>query len=297
MNRDEAAHDRNKGPKSMNDANQPAPDTSPLIIEKEDGVTTLTMNRPARLNGWTMDMMDAIKSAFSDAAQDADSDVLILTATDPYYCAGVNLAATLRLAHPRKLHAMIVEHNRALFDAFLDFPKPILVAVNGPAIGASVTSATLCDGIIASEKATFSTPFGALGIPPEGCSSVHFERLMGRANAARMLGEEGWKPTAEEALDAGLIQWVVPHDELGSEARRIARNWIDSGVERSFRAGSSRDELKAVNARESVALADAFLSTPFLRAQFRFLRSRKKWGPAAMFLVMLLTRPLWSRLL
>jgi len=272
-------------------------DTSPILTHKHDGVTTLTMNTPARLNGWTMEMMNALKDAFAVAALDEETRILILTGADPYYCAGVNLAATLRLGHPRKLHTMIVEQNRALFDTFLDFPKPLLIAVNGPAIGASVTSATLCDGIIASENATFSTPFAALGVPPEGCSSVHFARLMGQANAERMLGKEGWKPTAREALEAGLIQWVVPHDELIEEAHRIAQKWIASATTRGFRGGSGRKELKAVNASESQALADAFLSPPFISAQFRFLWSKKKWGPAAMFLAMLISRPAWSRFL
>ncbi|MBT8076446.1 MAG: enoyl-CoA hydratase/isomerase family protein, partial [Gammaproteobacteria bacterium] len=93
-----------------NDKHRPPRDSGPIITHKKDGVTTLTMNRPARLNGWTMEMMDALKQGFSDAAQDDGTSVLVLTGTDPYYCAGVNLAATLRLAHPRKLHAMIVKH-------------------------------------------------------------------------------------------------------------------------------------------------------------------------------------------
>ena len=272
-------------------------ETGPVLVHKRDGVTTLTMNTPARLNGWTRQMMDAIRAGMSAAADDDGTRVLILTGADPYYCAGVNLAGEFRLEHPRKMHAAIVKNNQALFNQFLDFPKPMLIAVNGPAIGASVTSATLCDGIIASEKATFSTPFSALGIPPEGCSSVHFARLMGEQNAERMLGREGWRPGAEEALDAGLVQWVVPHDQLTEEAHRIAREWIDAGAQRRFRGGSGRDELKAVNARESVALADALLSAPFIKAQFEFLRSKKKWGPAAMFLAMLISRPVWSRLL
>ena len=268
-----------------------------ILTQKQDGITTLTMNNPARLNGWTQGMMDALKQGLKDAAADDGTRVLVLTGADPYYCAGVNLSSTIRPMHPRKLHALIVKHNQALFDAFLDFPKPLLVAFNGPAIGASVTSATLCDRMIASEKATFSTPFSALGVPPEGCSSVHFARLMGQVNADRMLGNEGWKPTAKEALDAGLVQWVVPHDKLMEESRIIALDWIASGAGRSYRGGSERDELKAVNARESIDLADAFLSPPFIKAQFNFLRSRKKWGPAAMFLALLITRPLWSRLL
>jgi len=271
--------------------------TNPILIHKQDGVATLTMNMPGSLNGWTFEMMAALKQAFSVAAADDDTRVLVLTGADPYYCAGVNLAGIIRFGHPRKLHAMIVQHNQALFDSFLDFPKPILVAVNGPAIGASVTSATLCDGIIASDKATFWTPFVALGVPPEGCSSVQLARLMGPENAARMLGKEGWKPTAEEALDAGLIQWIAAHDSLLQEAQRIAREWVTSGAQRSYRGGSGRDELKAVNARESVELADAFLSAPFIRGQLRFLWRKKKWGPATMFLAMLVTRPLWSLLL
>ncbi len=277
--------------------NQSLGDNPLIITGKRDGVTTLTMNRPERLNGWTMEMMEALKENLRIAALDAETSVLVLTGSDPYYCAGVNLSAILRLDHPRKLHALIVAHNQALFDAFLDFPKPLLVAVNGPAIGASVTSATLCDGIIASENATFSTPFAALGVVPEGCSSVQFERLMGHENARRMLGNEGWKPTAREALEAGLIQWLSPHGRLREEAQRIASQWVHSAAERSFRGGSERDELKAVNARESMELADAFLSAPFIKAQFVFLWRKKKFGPAATFLAMLVTRPLWSRFL
>jgi peroxisomal 3,2-trans-enoyl-CoA isomerase len=277
--------------------NQSSERANPILTLKQNGVTTLLMNTPERLNGWTMEMMNALKEGLGAAAIDDETRVLVLTGADPYYCAGVNLAATLRLEHPRKLHAKIAELNQALFDMFLDFPKPILVAMNGPAIGASVTSATLCDGIIASEKATFSTPFAALGVTPEGCSSVHFARLMGESNAQRMLGGEGWKPGAKEALEAGLIQWVVPHDELEGEAQRLAREWVDTGAVRSFRGGSSREELKTVNANESAKLADAFLSAPFIKSQFRFLWSKKKHGPAAMFLFMLISRPLWSRFL
>jgi peroxisomal 3,2-trans-enoyl-CoA isomerase len=266
----------------------------PLLVDKSDGILTLTMNTPKRLNGWTRQMMDAIRDALKTAESDDAVKVVILTGVDPYYCAGVNLAGTLRLAPPRKLHASIVKHNQALFDMYLDFPKPILVAVNGPAIGASVTSATLCDGIIASENATFLTPFSALGIPPEGCSSIQFARLMGEENAQRMLGPEGWKPSASDALEAGLVQWLVPHQELAAAARKITMEWVASGKTRSYRGGSGREELKSVNAEESVSLANAFLSSPFIKAQFKFLWKKKKWGPAMMFLSMWLTRPVWA---
>lgn len=268
-----------------------------VLTDTQNGVCTITMNMPRRLNGWTEAMLRALGDALAAARRASDVKVVILTGADPYYCAGVNLGGTLKVMHPRALRAIIIERNQALFDQFIDFPKPILVAVNGPAIGAAVTSATLCDAIIASDKATFSTPFAKLGVAREGCSSVQFARLMSEANAERMLGAEGWVPTGHEAVVAGLADWVVPHAELEPRAREIAEEWIEQGASRTFRGGSTRDELKRVNAEESVRLADSFLSAPFLRGQFNFLRKKKKAGPAAMFLTLWLTRPAWSRLL
>lgn len=262
-----------------------------------DGVRTLTMNNPRRLNGWTFEMMHALRDAFVAAADDDDVSVVVLTGTDPYYSAGVNLSSTIGIDHPKKLRDTIAAQNQSLFDLFLDFDKPILVAVNGPAIGATVTSATLCDAVIASEKATFSTPFARLGVTPEGCSSVHFPRLMGEQAARRMLGPEGWQPTGAEAHEVGLVDEVVPHEELLDRAHEIAAAWAAEGRGRSFKAGATREELKAINARESQELADAFLAAPFLMGQYRFLKSRGKWGPALTFLALRATRPAWSRLL
>jgi enoyl-CoA hydratase/carnithine racemase len=192
---------------------------------------------------------------------------------------------------------MIATQNQAVFDRFIDFDKPILIAVNGPAIGATVTSATLCDAIIASENATFSTPFAKLGVTPEGCSSVHFPRLIGAESAHRMLGEEGWAPTAAEALEIGFVDEVIAHDGLLKRAQSLAESWVAEGRGRSFRVGASRTELKAINARESQILADAFLAAPFLMGQFRFLWSRKKYAPALTFLGLRMSRPAWSLLL
>lgn len=268
-----------------------------LTYETQDGLTTLTMNHPARLNGWTMELIDALAQGLARAADDEATRAVILTGTGKYYSAGVNLGGSLKLEHPRRLHAFIVERNKALFQMFIDFPKPILIAVNGPAIGAPVTSATLCDGIIAADHATFSTPFARLGVTPEGCSSVVFPRLLGADNARRMLEDEGWKPTAREAKDAGLVQWVAAPEALMDEARAIARGWIESGRARTYPLGMTRDELSDINARESLELADAFLAPPFLMGQAKFLWSKKKRPLALMFLSLRATRPAWSRLL
>lgn len=274
----------------------------PLVLKTNlNGVTTLTMNNPKRLNGWTKPMMLALFGAMKEAGRDSDTKACVITGIGKYYCAGVSLADTIKPQHPQKLWESIRRDNQRVFDTFLDFPKPILVAANGPAIGASVTSSTLCDGIIALDTATFSTPFARLSIPPEGCSSVHFERIMGKENAHKMLFE-GWVPTAEEAKNAGFVMEVVKsdshHDEaknqelLVSKAQQIAEQWIQSGKKRSV-----ADDLKAVNAKESKDLATAFLSYGFLNAQYNFLASKNKSSQANIFWVLKTLRPAWSRFL
>jgi Delta3-Delta2-enoyl-CoA isomerase len=271
--------------------------TTDLVLRQTTaGVTTLTMNNPRRLNGWTIEMLVDLKRALVETARDPSTQAVVLTGAGEYYCAGVNLAGSLKLAHPAKLHAFIIESNQSLFEAFLDFPKPILVAVNGPAIGASVTSATLCNAILASDRATFSTPFAALGVTPEGCSSVVFPRLLG-ASAERMLGPEGWKPTGKEAAEIGLALRCVPHAELLEAAHRQARAWIEAGVGRTYPLGMTREALIEINARESRVLATAFLRPGFLMAQYQFLWRKKKRPLALAFLALAKTQPAWRRLL
>ncbi len=279
----------------------PAADKEPYVLRRtENGVTTLTMNRPKQLNGWTFGMMMALKDEFAALGQDPDTRVAVLTGAGTYYCAGVNLSATFKPQHPAKLHAMIKTQNRQLFDLFLDCPKPLIAAVNGPAIGASVTSATLCDALLASDAATFSTPFARLGVPPEGCSSVNFPRFMGAENAERMMGQEAWAPTGQEAVDIGLATEVVAADDLAARAQQLGEEWAAAGKARALPHGGDDAliaEFKRVNAEESALLADAFTSEAFLEGQRAFLASKGKTVPAMVFTLAKATRPLWGQLL
>ena len=146
-----------------------------------------------------------------------------------------------------------------------DYPKPLFVAANGPAVGATVTSATLCERIYCAPEATFSTPFVRLGLVPEGCSSVWFERTMGPEVAHRLL-KDGATLSAAEALEAGMVEQVVPSEGLLDATQAAAEAWVASGRGRRIDELGAREELKEVNARESDALAQARLvcSTPLL---------------------------------
>ena len=111
-----------------------------------------------------------------------------------------------------------------------------------------------------------------------------------------MLGPEGWKPTGAEAVEIGLAQWCVPHDTLLAKAQTIARGWVEAKRPRTLPGNRTLDELLAINARESAEVADSFLRRPFLKNQYRFLKSRRKWGLAAVFFGLYVTQPVWSRL-
>jgi enoyl-CoA hydratase/carnithine racemase len=271
--------------------------TNLVVVTRKDGVATLRFNLPKRLNGWTVAMKAAIEDNLEQLAADDDVGAVILTGTGDYYSAGVDLGGALQPGHPRELRRMIIDANQKLFDLFIDYPKPLIAAVNGHAIGATVTTATLCDAILAAPNATFSTPFAKVGLPAEGCSSVLFPRLLGHATAERILGAEGWKPTAEEALNIGLIEEVVPGEQLLNRAQELASSWVAEGRGRVFKAQMTADELKRINAEESVRIADGFLSPAFMMNQYRFLKARNKTGPALTFLALRLTRPVWSLLL
>ena len=273
-----------------------------VLMTRQAGVTTLRMNRPKQLNGWTFPMMQELRAKLNECQDDPDTSVCVITGTGKYYCAGVNLSSMIKPMHPAKLHELIRSQNQSLFDMFLNFPKPIIAAVQGPAIGASVTSATLCDAILCSETATFSTPFHRLGVPPEGCSSVNFPRFMGDDNAQRMMGAEAWIPTAKEALEIGMATKVVSGSErdLLETAQKLGEEWIAEGKQRALPHGGGAallDEFKLVNAEESSLLADAFTSEKFLEGQRSFLASKGKTGSAAVFSLVKMTRPLWGQML
>lgn len=263
-----------------------------------NNVLTIRFNNPRRKNAWSGEMLREVRKSLDDAKHDAGIKAVVLTGTGDYYCSGVDFASSFPIMRPSLLVEHLRRSNQELFECFLLFPKPIIVAANGPAIGASVTSATLCDAIIAGPKATFQVPFAALGICPEGCSSYWFPKRLGSEAAVRMLGKEGWKPNAEEAREIGLVQEVAASDEdLRVRAQQVAEEWVAEGKQRVvLDERGELEKLLEVNAKESRALAAAFLSKPFLEAQYRAAHTKGKSKQAAAFWALLHSQPVWSRL-
>jgi enoyl-CoA hydratase/carnithine racemase len=272
------------------------PDSQAVVVSSsKNGVALIRFNRPQKYNAWAPEMMREMKAALLRAAADEAITSAILTGTGTYYCAGVDFSSQLGLTLPSTLREVAEQDNYDLFDAFITFPKPLFAAVNGPAIGAAVTSATLCDAIVASDTATFHTPFRALGITPEGCSSFHFPRLIGEKGAKLML-EEGKKLTATEAFELGLASEVVEggSDKLIERAQAVAEAWVAAAQPR--KCVNLIGTLQKVNRSESKALAASFFTHAFFKSQYEFAKARNKTGAMWAFWAAGKLQPVLARL-
>ena len=140
----------------------------PIETSLSGGILTITFANERKLNAWTQPMMTGFFEQLDRATAREDVAGVVVTGQGKYYSAGVDLSNIMKPMMPSKLVCYLRDMNQQVFERVIDFPKPIVTAVNGPALGAAVTTATLMDCIVASESATFSLPFSKLGVPPEG---------------------------------------------------------------------------------------------------------------------------------
>ena len=192
------------------------------IVQARDGaVLQLGFQRPERRNAITSRMYAALAQGLQQAADDAAVKVVILHGTPEVFTAGNDLGDFLN-DPPANEDAPVLRFLAAL----ASFPKPLLAAVNGPAVGVGTTMLLHCDLVYAGEGAQFSLPFASLGLCPEAGSSVLLPALAGQARAAEKLlfGEPF---DAQEAREMGLVNQVMPAaqvlDFALSRARSLAR--------------------------------------------------------------------------
>mmetsp|Transcript_6623 Transcript_6623/g.11708 ORF Transcript_6623/g.11708 Transcript_6623/m.11708 type:complete len:274 (+) Transcript_6623:534-1355(+) len=263
------------------------------------GIATVRFNNPKKLNAWTLSLMRDKNQVFKQLADDGSVDAVVVTGTGEYYSSGVDLNAVLRPMHPKKLVSQISEMNQELFTSFIDFPKPIIAAVNGPAIGAAATSLRLFDAVYVLEKATFQTPFASLGLVPEGCSSYLFPKDLGQEISSKML-QENYKLDAFEAVNVGFANEIIDvnREEFENCILERAQAYLEKNGQNRVRFSNvSREKLHEVNRYESQALAEAFVSPRFLLAMEGIAEKRRKTSLMYSFKALRLTRPVWSLLL
>jgi enoyl-CoA hydratase/carnithine racemase len=228
-----------------------------IRIDDADRIRVITLDRPEARNAFNEALYDAATDALIDAASDNEIAVVVITGVGPSFSAGNDL---MEMA-ARASGTVDFVNGRHGFPGFVDqliaFPKPLLCAVNGLAVGIGATMLALSDLVFMSTDARVRCPFTRLGVAPEAASSVSFPRLLGRQNAMWALLSSEWL-SAEECVQMGLAWRACAPDELMSETLRhaavLASKPINSLVESKFAIVEPlRAELAAARDRETDA--------------------------------------------
>jgi 2-(1,2-epoxy-1,2-dihydrophenyl)acetyl-CoA isomerase len=202
-------------------------DFKDIIYTKEEGVATITLNRPEMMNALTPNMGEEWVAAIEDAQQDDAVKVLVVTGAGRAFCSGANprlLDAAreqfdaLPLAERAKQKPWSIHR---IVEAVRRLEKPYIGSINGPAIGGGMDLASLCDIRIASERAKFSMAYVRMGTIPGGGGCYFLPRIVGIAKACELIWT-GKTIDAHEALRIGYVNQVVPPEELASATRELA---------------------------------------------------------------------------
>lgn len=204
----------------------------------DTGVATIELNRPQRMNAWTAQLAAELISALQICGQQERVRAVMLTGAGRSFSSGADLkdggAGELRPDGRPDLYTTLTERYHPVIRAIRDLQKPVLAAVRGAAAGVGCSLALCCDLIVAEQSAYFLLAFVNIGLAPDGGSSLLVPSRVGMARAAEMamLGE---RVPAEQALQWGLINRVVPDGELAAQAGELAQR-LAAGPTHSYAA-------------------------------------------------------------
>jgi enoyl-CoA hydratase/carnithine racemase len=203
-----------------------------ITYEVAERVLTITLNRPEKLNAFTAQMGQELLDAFEHADADDDVRVVIVTGAGRGFCAGADLSTGGDTFNATAQgYADTVETHRdgggLVSLRIFESKKPVIAAINGPAVGVGITMTLPMDIRIASTAARMGFVFARRGIVPEACSSWFLPRVVGISKAAEWV-YSGRVFSAEEALDARLVSTLVPPDQLLPTANALAREIADN---------------------------------------------------------------------
>src|SRR5436305_1188222 len=199
-------------------------DFEQILYAVEDSILTITLNRPDRLNAWTPTMQRELIEAFDRADADDEVRAIVITGAGRGYCAGADLEAGGATFDWRERQAdgdVPRDGGGQFVLRVFDSTKPVIAAINGPAVGVGITMTLPMDIRIAAEGARMGFVFTRRGIVPEACSSWFLPRLVGISQAMEWVAT-GRVFTTEEALAGGLVRSLHPAEELLPAARALA---------------------------------------------------------------------------
>jgi enoyl-CoA hydratase len=202
-----------------------------VLVDVAERIATLTLNRPDARNALSVALTHALWDAVTEAGDDPDVDAVIITGADPAFCAGVDLkevSGEVPLsATPRAPGTGPERHANGLWRFLPVIPKPVIGAINGVTVTGGLELALQCTFLVASDRARFADTHARVGIMPGGGITVLLAQSIGLRRAIEM-SLTGNFLTAEEALGFGLVNHVVPHDELVPFTQRLVGDIVSN---------------------------------------------------------------------
>ena len=248
----------------------------PVLEARDQGVLTLTLNRPERLNAITDELLDALTAALRASEADPAIRAVLITGAGRAFCSGQDLRAGAD-GGIVDVRAKLREHYAPAIRALRSLPKPVVAAVNGPAAGAGFSLALAADLRIAAESATFVQAFVRIGLIPDAGSTYFLPRLVGPARAAEMM-MLGDPADAARALEMGLVSAVVADADLPARAHAMASR-LASGPQsiayiKEALAASVANDLEAQLQVEERLQEQATTTSDFFEGVTAFLEKR-----------------------
>ena len=247
-----------------------------ILSETRDEITTITLNRPDKLNAFSGTMREDLVAALRSAA----GLVVVITGAGRAFCAGgdIELMSSLQKNRDTEAFRKLLDAGREVVMQIATMPRPVIASVNGVAAGAGCNLALACDYRIASDSAKFAQSFVRIGLHPDWGGTWFLPRAVGRSAAFEMMAT-GRIVDAEEALHIGLADRVAPAASLGDETQKLARA-IASGpplaiaaIKRSLSV-SERNDLKTQIDLETKNQLEAFKSNDFAEGMAAFCEKR-----------------------
>ena len=198
--------------------------TDQLLFETKDHIATITLNRPDVLNAFTEEMIEAWVAALQECRDNDDIHVVVLTGAGRAFCAGGDVRAMKESPdrnNPNLTKSRLWDMVQNIPKTLQEMDKPIIAAVNGPATGAGMDMASMCDIRVAAESAKFAESYVRMGLVPGAGGCWFLPRLVGMPKALELLYTADFVEAAE-AKEIGLVNHVYPDDRLLSEAKALA---------------------------------------------------------------------------
>ncbi|XP_066435407.1 chromodomain Y-like protein [Eleutherodactylus coqui] len=251
-----------------------------IVVRKQDGFTHILLStKSSENNSLNPEVMKEVQGALATAAAD-DSKLVLFSAVGSVFCCGLDFIYFIRrLTDDRKKESTkMADAIRVFVNTFIQFKKPIIVAVNGPAIGLGASILPLCDVIWANEKAWFQTPYTTFGQSPDGCSSLLFPKIMGIASANEMLFS-GRKLTAQEACAKGLVSQVFWPGTFTQEVmvrikELVTCNPVVLEESKALVRNVMRGDLEQTNERECELLKKIWGSAQGMDSMLKYLQRK-----------------------